>query len=149
MEPEDLLHSHRRRGAGFYCLLLFMLSVTFLLFSQVMTYAFAQSDGAIVTGKVEGPAVTGLNPSLDKALAPLMPLLSCHEISYQGTDKVARRFSACWFDFAKHPVGEQVKLAYAGGDAAIADPMTAIRAGVAASLWLTFSLLVFFRLPRR
>jgi hypothetical protein len=148
MEPEDLLHSHRRRGTGFYCLLMLVLAVTMLLFTQAMPYMWTQ-NGAILTGRVEGAAVTGLSPVLDKALAPFMPLLSCHEISYQSPDKVARRFSACLFDTKKRPKGEQVDLRYSEGEVTFADPMVAIRAGVAASLWLTFSLLILFRLPRR
>jgi len=147
--PEDLLPPQRRRGAVFYLLLIVMLGVTWLLFSQAMSFAFAQGDGDVVMGKVEGLAVTGLSPALDKVLAPVMAALSCHQISYDSPEKVSRRFSACWFDTERHPVGEQVKLAYGDGNAAIADPMAAIRAGVAASLWLTFGLLVFFRLPRR
>ncbi|MEZ0259769.1 MAG: hypothetical protein ACAH80_02090 [Alphaproteobacteria bacterium] len=148
MEPEDILHAGRRRGAGFYCLLLLMLAVTWGLFTQAMPYMWTQ-DGGVVTGRVEGPAVTGWNPKLDKAIAPLMPLLSCHEISYQAPDKSSQRFSGCLFDAKKHPAGEQLDLRYSVGEVSFADPMIGIRAGIAASLWLTFSLLVFFRLPRR
>lgn len=131
MEPDELPSSRSRNKAA-YLLLLAMLYVTWLLFSQAFAYAWV-SEGRIETGTIAKPLV----------------LPSCYSIRYEAGDKAFDWLNACWFNLDRHAAGEAVKLRVHDGTAIIDDPMVAIRSGIAASLWLMFSLLIFFKLPRR
>jgi hypothetical protein len=144
---DDLVPS--RRGAVLYVplLLLLILVVTWCLFSPAFSYVRMDDNAAHLTGKVEGPATLG-QAAFDKPLAPVMQALGCHDVSFNDASGAAHRVPLCLFSFGGLPAGASVKLLYGDDETAVDDASVAIRAGVAGSFWLNFSIFVFYRIRR-
>lgn len=136
-----------RRGWVFCLSLLLVLAVTWVLFSPAFS-SLLMEDPAHITGRVEGPAATGWSSAFDKALSPVMQAIGCHDVSFEDPGHTARRVSLCTFTPGGYPAGANVKLLYRDGEAGLDDPDINIRAGIAACVWLNFSILILYRIRR-